>query len=201
MEGSQSDMSWSRNIRSTCPGIPDRGLSTNEVSDMASICSKQDIRGGEGTSFGSPSGIAKDHPIVDDREAATALGSSSRKSTAWERSQANTLRVKALTVGPDKGKGPKAEPSGPGTQVPPTSATSQGNRLITASDFKALLENINQKIDGMTAWLSTIEQRMSTAPQDTPQPQVRESLTGVYAYHRPSALRNEHKTMAIHKMA
>ena len=43
-----------------------------------------------------------------------------------------------------------------------------------ASDIKALVENINQKIDGMATRLSTIERRMSTAPQNPPQPQVRE---------------------------
>ena len=62
-------------------GIPDRGLSTNEVSDTASICSEQDVCRDEGTSISSPSGIAKDHLIVDDQGAATALGSSSRR--AW----------------------------------------------------------------------------------------------------------------------
>ena len=67
-------------------------------------------------------------------------------------------QAKAPTVGPNKGKGLEAEPSWPRTHVPPTSATSQGNRPITASDLKALVENINQKIDGMTTWLLTIEQ-------------------------------------------
>ena len=77
-------MLWSRNIRCTHLGIPDRGPSTNEVSNMASDYSEQDVHEDEGTSFGSPSGITKDHPIVDDQGAATALGSSSRKSTTRE---------------------------------------------------------------------------------------------------------------------
>ena len=76
--------------------------------------------------------------------------------------------------GQAKGKGLEAELSGPRTQVPPTSATNPGSRPITASDLKALVENINQKIDGMTTRLSTIEQRVSTAPQNMPQPPVRE---------------------------
>ena len=58
--------------------------------------------------------------------------------------------------------------------MPPTSAANPGSRPITASDIKALVENINQKIDGMATRLSTIERRMSTAPQHPPQPQVRE---------------------------
>ena len=78
-------------------------------------------------------------------------------------------QAKALTVGQDKGKGLEAEPSGPRTQVPPTSAASPGSRPITASDLKALVEKINQKVDGMTTWLSTIEQCVSTAPQNIPQ--------------------------------
>ena len=59
-------------------------------------------------------------------------------------------------------------------QVPPTSAASPGSRPITASDIKALVENINQKIDGMATRLSTIEQHVSTALQNPPQPLVRE---------------------------
>ena len=77
-------MSWSRNTRRLRLGIPDGGPSTNEVSDMTSIRSEQDIHGDEGTSSGSPGGTTKDHPIADDQGAATALGSSSRKSTAQE---------------------------------------------------------------------------------------------------------------------
>ena len=84
--------------------------------------------------------------------------------------------MKAPTGGQDKGKGPEAEPSRPRTQVPPTSAASLGSRPITASDIKALVENINQKIDGMTTRLSTIKQHMSMAPQNMPQPLVREHL-------------------------
>ena len=83
-------------------------------------------------------------------------------------------QVKAPTGGQDKGKGPEAESSGPRTQVPPTSAANPRSRPITASNIKALVENINQKIDGMATRLSTIEQHMSTAPQNPPQPQVRE---------------------------
>ena len=63
-------------------GIPDGGLSTNEVSDTTSIGSKQDIRRDEGMRSGSPRGTTKDHPIADAQGAATAVGSSSRKSTA-----------------------------------------------------------------------------------------------------------------------
>ena len=59
-------------------------------------------------------------------------------------------------------------------QVPPTSAANSGSRPITASDIKALVENINQKIDGMATRLSTIEQHVSTALQHSPQPPVRE---------------------------
>ena len=79
-------------------------------------------------------------------------------------SRAKASRVKALTGGQDKGKGLEAEPSGSRTYVPPTLATGPGSRLITASDIKALIENINQKIDGMATRLSMIEQCMSTAP-------------------------------------
>ena len=57
-------------------------------------------------------------------------------------------QAKAPTVGPDKGKGLEAEPSGPRTHVPPTSSINQGSRPITASNLKALVKNINQKIDG-----------------------------------------------------
>ena len=45
---------------------------------MASIHNKQNVHGDKGMSSSGPSGIAKDHPIVDDQGAATALGSSSR---------------------------------------------------------------------------------------------------------------------------
>ena len=76
--------------------------------------------------------------------------------------------------GQDKGKGPEAELSRPRTQVPPTSAASPGSRPITAANFKALVKNINQKIDGMTTRLSMIKQCMSMAPQNMPQPPVRE---------------------------
>ena len=75
-------MPQSRNTRHPHLGILDGGPSTNEVSDTTSIHSEQDICGDEGTSSGGPSGTTKDHPIVDDQEAATVLGSSSRKSTA-----------------------------------------------------------------------------------------------------------------------
>ena len=82
--------------------------------------------------------------------------------------------MKAPTGGQDKGKGPEAGPSRPRTQAPPTLAASPGSRPITASDIKALDENINQKIDGMATRLSTIERRVSTALQNAPQPLVRE---------------------------
>ena len=75
-------MSWSRNIRHMDLGILARGPSTNEVSDTASIRNEQDIRGDEGMSSGSPSGITKDHPFADDQGGATALGSSSGKNMA-----------------------------------------------------------------------------------------------------------------------
>ena len=65
-----------------CLGILDRGPSTHEVSDSASVHSEQDVC--KETSFGSPSGITKDHPITDDQEATMAQGSSSGKSTAQE---------------------------------------------------------------------------------------------------------------------
>ena len=55
-----------------------------------------------------------------------------------------------------------------------TLAANPGSRPITASDIKALVKNINQKIDGMATRLSTIERHVSTAPQHPPQPQVRE---------------------------
>ena len=58
--------------------------------------------------------------------------------------------------------------------MPPTLAANPGSRPLTASDIKALVENINQKIDGMATRLLTIERRVSTAPQHPPQPQVRE---------------------------
>ena len=181
-------MSRSRNARRMHLGIPDKGLPTNEVSDTTSIRSKQDVHGDEETSSGSPTRTAKGHPIVDDQGAATAVGSSSGQSTAREQSRAKTSRAKALTSGQDKGKGLEAGPSGPRTQVPPMSvwkgdkdkspcmtlAANPGSRPITASDIKALVENINQKIDGMATRLSTIERHVSTAPQHLPQPQVRE---------------------------
>ena len=82
-------MSWPRNARRACLGIPDGGLPTNEVSDTASIRSdtasirsEQDVRGDEETSSSSPTGTAKGHPIADDQGAATAVGSSSGKGTA-----------------------------------------------------------------------------------------------------------------------
>ena len=167
-------MSWSRNARHTHLGIPDRGPPTNEVSDMTSIHSEQDIHGDEETSGGSHSRTAKGYPIVDDQGAATAVGSSSGKSTAQEQSRANTLQAKAPASGQDKGKGLATEPSGPRTQVPPTLAANSRSRPITASDIKALVENINQKIDGMATRLLTIEQHVSVAPQHLPQPPVRE---------------------------
>ena len=77
--------------------------------------------------------------------------------------------------------------------MPLTLAANPGSRPITASDIKALVENINQKIDGMATRLSTIEQRASTAPQHPPQPQVREhpirdnSCLGMSARQWPSA--------------
>ena len=80
--GLQSDMSRSRNARCMHLGIQDGGLPTNEVSNMTSICSEQDVHGDEETSGGSPGGTAKGHPIADDQGAATAVGSSSGKSTA-----------------------------------------------------------------------------------------------------------------------
>ena len=111
-------MSWPRNARRARLGILDRGPPTNEVSDTASIRSEQDVRGDEEASSGSPTGTAKGHPIVDDQGAATAVGSSSGKSTAREQSRVKTSRVKAPTGGQDKGKGPEAGPSRPRTQVP-----------------------------------------------------------------------------------
>ena len=66
-------------------------------------------------------------------------------------------QAKAPTSGQDKGKGPEAGSSRPRTQVPPALAANPGSRPITASDIKALVENINQKIDGMATRLSTIE--------------------------------------------
>ena len=83
-------------------------------------------------------------------------------------------QVKAPAGGQDKGKGLATEPSRPRTQVPLTSAANSRSRPITASDIKALVENINQKIDGMATRLLTIEQCVSTAPQHSPQPPVRE---------------------------
>ena len=80
--GLRSDMSRSRNARRTHLGIPDGGPPTNEVSDTTSIRSEQDVRRDEETSGGSPTGTAKGHPIADDQGAATAVGSSSGKSTA-----------------------------------------------------------------------------------------------------------------------
>ena len=88
---------------------------------------------------------------------------------AQEQSQA-----KAPTSGQDKGKGPEEELSRSRTHVPPTSATGPGSRPITASDIKALIENINQKIDGMATRLSMIEQCVSMALQNQPQLPVRE---------------------------
>ena len=72
-----------------------------------------------------------------------------------------------------KGKAQKQSRLGLGHKCP-TSAASPGSRPITASDLDALVENINQKIDGMTTWLSMVKQRVSTAPQNMPQPLVRE---------------------------
>ena len=83
-------------------------------------------------------------------------------------------RVKAPTGGQDKGKGPETELSGPRTQVPTMLAASPGSSPITASNIKALVENINQKIDGMATRLSTIEQHVSVALQNMPQLPVRE---------------------------
>ena len=65
-------------------GILDEGPPTNKVSDMTSVCSKQDVRGDEEMSSGSPTGTAKGHPIADYQGA--AVGSSSGKSTAREQS-------------------------------------------------------------------------------------------------------------------
>ena len=81
-------MLWSRNARHARLGIPDEGPPTNEVSDMTSVCSEQDVRGDEEMSSGSPTGTAKGHPIADDQGAATAVGSSSGKSMAREQSRA-----------------------------------------------------------------------------------------------------------------
>ena len=167
-------MSWPRNARRAHLGILDGGPPTNEVSNTTSVHSEQDVRGDKETSSGSPTGTAKGHPIADDQGAATAVGSSGGKSTAREQSRAKTSRAKAPTGSQDKGKGPEAVPSGPRMQVPPTLAANPGSRPITASDIQALVENINQKIDGMATRLSTIERRMSTAPQHPPQLQVRE---------------------------
>ena len=66
--------------------IPDEGPPTNEVSDTTSVRSEQDVCGDEEMSSGSPTGTTKGHPIADDQGAATAVGSSSRKSTAQEQS-------------------------------------------------------------------------------------------------------------------
>ena len=82
-------------------------------------------------------------------------------------------QAKAPTGGQDKGKGQEAGPSGPRTQVPPTLAASPGSRPITASNIKALVKNINQKIDGMATRLSMIEQCVSVALQNMPQLLVR----------------------------
>ena len=79
-------MSQSRNARRMHLGILDRGPPANEVSDMTSIHSEQDICGDEETSGGSPARTAKGHPIVDDQGAATVVGSSSGKSMAREQS-------------------------------------------------------------------------------------------------------------------
>ena len=80
-----------RNARRTRLGILDGGPPTNEVSDMASIHSEQDIHGDEEKTSGSPTGTAKGHPIADDQGAATVVGSSSGKGTAREQSQAKML--------------------------------------------------------------------------------------------------------------
>ena len=80
--GPQSDMSQSRNARRTCLGILDGGPPINEVSDMTSIRSEQDVHGDKEMSGGSPTRTAKGHPIPDDQGAATVVGSSSGKSTA-----------------------------------------------------------------------------------------------------------------------
>ena len=79
-------MSRSRNARHTRLGILEEGPPTNELSDTTSVHSKQDIRRDEEMSSGSPTGTAKGHLIADDQGAATAVGSSSRKSTAREQS-------------------------------------------------------------------------------------------------------------------
>ena len=150
-------MSWPRNARHVHLGIPDEGSPTNEVSDTTSVHSEQNVHGDEEMSSGSPARTAKGHPIADDQGAATAVGSSGGKSTAREQSRAKTSRAKAPTGSQDKGKGPEAVLSGPRTQVPPMSAANPRSRPITASDIKALVENINQKIDGMATRLSTIE--------------------------------------------
>ena len=71
-------------------GTLEGGPPTNEVSDMTSVRSEQDIRGDKETSSGSPTGTAKGHPIADDQGAATAVGSSSGKRTAREQSRAMT---------------------------------------------------------------------------------------------------------------
>ena len=83
-------MSQSRNARCARLGIPDEGPPTNEVSDTTSVCSKQDVRGDEEMSSGSPTRTAKGHPIADDQGAATVVGSSSGKGTAREQSQVKT---------------------------------------------------------------------------------------------------------------
>ena len=83
-------MSQSRNARRTRLGILDEGLPTNKVSDTTSVHSEQDIRRDEEMSSGSPTGTTKGHPIADDQGAATAVGSSSGKSTAREQSQVKT---------------------------------------------------------------------------------------------------------------
>ena len=83
-------MSRSRNARHAHLGIPEERPPTNEVSDTTSVRSEQDIRGDEEMSSGSPTGTAKGHLIADDQGAATAVGSSSGKSTTQEQSQVKT---------------------------------------------------------------------------------------------------------------
>ena len=93
--------------------------------------------------------------------------------------------------------------------MPPMLVASPGSRPTTASNLKALVENINQEIDGMTTWLLTIEQHVSTAPQNIPQPPVREHPqqestpvrdhphSGLSARQWPSAGQRRHYTSGV----
>ena len=54
---------------------------------MTSVRSEQDVHGDKEMSSSSPTGTAKGHLIADDQGAATAVGSSSGKSTTQEQSR------------------------------------------------------------------------------------------------------------------